>query len=108
VIGLSTHDLGQARQAEQRGADYLGFGPIFETITKATGYTPRGLAELREIRRAVRLPIAAIGGIREDNADAVLAAGADVVAIISELVLAADSTAKTKNVLAKLRSLARP
>jgi len=57
VIGISTHDVGQARTAEAAGADYVGFGPMFATSSKSTGYEPRGVAALREVRRAVRLPI---------------------------------------------------
>ena len=64
IIGVSTHDLQQARAAEHDGADYVGFGPMYGTTTKATGYTARGLDQLREIRAMVRLPIVAIGGLR--------------------------------------------
>lgn len=103
VIGVSTHDLDQARAAERDGADYVGFGPICETVTKSTGYAPRGLTALREARRAIHLPIVAIGGIREENAGEALAAGADAVAMISDLVLAADPADKVRRVLTRLR-----
>jgi thiamine-phosphate pyrophosphorylase len=53
IIGISTHGLEQAREAESAGADYIGFGPIFGSATKDTGYSPRGLDMLREIRRTV-------------------------------------------------------
>src|SRR5712692_3227162 len=77
IIGISTHDLDQARSAELNGADYIGFGPIFGSTTKDTGYSPRGLDMLREIRAAVKLPIVAIGGINENNVAEVWKAGAD-------------------------------
>ena len=84
-IGVSTHDLPQARAAAASGADYIGFGPLFATGTKTTGYSPRGLERLAELRRAVGVPIVAIGGIDGDNAGAAVRAGADAVAMISAL-----------------------
>jgi thiamine-phosphate pyrophosphorylase len=103
LIGISTHTVEQARDAERGGADYIGFGPLFGTGTKATAYTPRGLDALAAVREAVRLPIVAIGGICEGHASAVLAAGADAVAMISELALAADVRAKVQSVIGTLR-----
>jgi thiamine-phosphate pyrophosphorylase len=84
-IGVSTHDIEQARVAAAGGADYLGFGPVFATSTKRTGYSPRGLEGLRRVRAEVTLPVVAIGGIDFDNASEVIAAGADAVAMISAL-----------------------
>ena len=83
IIGISTHDLAQAQEAERGGANYIGFGPIFGTATKETGYSGRGLTMLREIRRAVKVPIVAIGGITENNVTQVWEAGADAAAMIS-------------------------
>ena len=104
IIGVSTHDPEQALLAERGGADYIGFGPLFGTNTKATGYTARGLDRLREIRALVRLPIVAIGGISAERAASVLAAGADAVAMISDLVLASDVTAKMGEVLERIQA----
>ncbi len=101
IIGISTHSEEQALEAEQGGADYIGFGPMFGTGTKETGYTPRGLEQLRTIRSLVKLPIVAIGGITEEPALQVFAAGANAAAMISNIVLAEDVTAKVKEVLAK-------
>jgi thiamine-phosphate pyrophosphorylase len=103
IIGVSTHDADQAVTAERGGADYLGFGPVFGTNTKATGYTARGLDQLRAIRVLVRLPIVAIGGITVERAPSALAAGADAVAMISDLVLADDVTDKVRGTLEKLK-----
>ncbi|HKY09699.1 MAG TPA: thiamine phosphate synthase [Candidatus Binatia bacterium] len=94
IIGISTHDLDQARQAAQGGADYIGFGPMFGTSTKDTGYTARGVAMLRQIRAAVNLPIVAIGGINEQNVQQVWQAGADSAAIIRDILRAEDIAAK--------------
>jgi len=103
LVGVSTHDPAQALAAERGGADYIGFGPLFGTSTKATGYNARGLDQLREIRALVRPPIVAIGGITTERAPAALAAGADAVAMISDVVLASDVTAKVREVLEKVK-----
>jgi thiamine-phosphate pyrophosphorylase len=103
IVGVSTHHPAQAQAAERDGADYIGFGPVFGTTTKATGYSARGLEQLREIRSLVRLPIVAIGGITTDRAPATLAAGADAVAMISDLVLASDVAKKVQETLAVLQ-----
>jgi len=99
IIGVSTHNAEQAIAATRGGADYIGFGPLFGTNTKATGYTARGLEQLRGIRRLVNLPIVAIGGITAEHAPSALAAGANAVAMISEIVLAPDVKAKVAEVL---------
>ena len=100
IVGISTHDIGQAKQAEQSGADYIGFGPMFGTTTKATGYNARGVEMLRQIRAAVKLPIVAIGGINEQNVHEVWQAGADSAAIISDILGADDAAAKVSRILA--------
>jgi thiamine-phosphate pyrophosphorylase len=92
-MGVSTHSLAQAEAAQQVGADYIGFGPMFATGTKDTGYTPRGLEALRGIRGAVSLPILAIGGISLENVSLVIEAGATAPAVISAVVAAPDITA---------------
>ena len=93
LMGVSTHSLAQAEAARQAGADYIGFGPMFATGTKDTGYTPRGLDALRGIRRAVSLPILAIGGIGLENVSLVIEAGATAPAVISAVVVAPDVAA---------------
>ncbi len=56
IIGISTHSTEQAKEAENGGADYIGFGPMFGTTTKETGYGARGSAMLRQVREAVQNP----------------------------------------------------
>jgi thiamine-phosphate diphosphorylase len=90
MIGASTHDVAEARAAEAAGADYVGFGPMFPTASKADALTPRTLDGLRAVRAAIRIPIVAIGGITSETAPAVLDAGADAVAIIGALATAPD------------------
>jgi thiamine-phosphate pyrophosphorylase len=84
LIGISAHTIHQAVQAEHEGADYIGFGPVFFTDTKDAG-TPRGIPMLKKVRRSVRVPLVAIGGITSENAREVLDAGADAVAVASAI-----------------------
>lgn len=96
ILGVSTHDLGQAAAAVAAGADYIGFGPMFGTRTKETGYAPRGTAMLREVRRAVAVPILAIGGITLETVAEVILAGATAPAVISAIAGAADVEAAAR------------
>ena len=98
LVGISTHDIEQAQEAERNGADYIGFGPMFGTTTKDTGYAARGVDMLRKIRAAVKLPIVAIGGINEQNVQQVWQAGADSAAIISDILGAEDIAAKIRRI----------
>lgn len=102
VIGVSTHDVAQARAAAAAGADYLGVGPVFTTTTKADALTARGLELVRTVRAAVALPLVAIGGITPDTAPAVREAGADAVAMIGALVRAPDVAGAVRDTLRRL------
>ncbi|MBU6284267.1 thiamine phosphate synthase [bacterium] len=93
IVGISTHDEAEARRAEREGADYVGFGAVYPTASKADATVRRGPAAVTAIRAAVALPIVAIGGIDVDRADEVLAAGANAVAMIGALETAADPAA---------------
>lgn len=86
VIGFSTHNAEQAREAIELPVDYLAIGPIFPTSSKENPDPVVGLEGLRRVRRIVgQIPLVAIGGIRPENAREVLRAGADSVAVISLL-----------------------
>jgi thiamine-phosphate diphosphorylase len=98
LIGISTHTVEQAELAAKGGADYIGFGAIYRGGLK-NAQNPRGLELLRQVRVAVSLPIVAIGGITESTMPEVLAAGADAVAIISDVVFASDIRAKVRSIL---------
>jgi thiamine-phosphate diphosphorylase len=102
VVGVSTHDVEQARVAAGAGADYLGVGPVFTTTTKVGALPARGLELVRAVRAAVGIPLVGIGGITPDTAVAVRAAGADAVAMIGALVRASDVTATVRDILARL------
>ena len=99
LIGISTHSLEQAEAAERGGADYIGFGPMFPTRTKETGYESRGLAMLESVRRRVGIPIVAIGGITAENVARTWNSGADAAAMISYLTQSDDVTARVKEIL---------
>ena len=103
IIGKSTHSFAQAVAAEAEGADYIGFGPLFATPTKP-GRPAIGLAEIRRVHEAVRIPIFCIGGIKLANLDAVLAAGARRVVIVSEMLRAPDIADYARQVRARLAS----
>lgn len=97
LIGLSTHSVAQAEAAMREGiADYIGFGPIYQTTSKVRPDPTQGLDGLRAVRARVRLPIVAIGGITAAAMGEVLAAGADAVAMIGEIVRAGDIRAAVR------------
>jgi len=81
-VGVSTHSLASALEAEQARADYVFFGPVFPTPSKAAYGAPQGLERLREVCRQIALPVVAIGGITTENASACLRAGAAGIAAI--------------------------
>ena len=85
ILGFSTHNESQLMAAAAEPADYLAIGPIFSTGSKRNPDAVVGVEELRRLRPLVRAPLVAIGGIDRSNAAAVLAAGADSVAVIADL-----------------------
>jgi thiamine-phosphate pyrophosphorylase len=103
VLGVSTHGLEQARQAQADGADYVAFGSIFPTGSKPS-FELVGLDALRRVRPHVRVPLVAIGGITVERVPDVRAAGADAVAVISAIGRAPDPGAATAAFLAALRA----
>ncbi len=98
IIGVSTAGVEMARAAEAAGADYIGFGPMYPGGLKHTAHS-QGLERLAQVRAAVKLPIVAIGGITEATMPAVLRAGADAGAIITDVVTAPDLRAKLRALL---------
>jgi thiamine-phosphate pyrophosphorylase len=82
LIGVSCHSLESARAAECGGADYIFFGPVFATPSKAAFGPPQGVGRLREACAAVAIPVLAIGGVNSGNLDLCLAAGAAGIAAI--------------------------
>jgi len=84
IVGKSTHTLEEALQAEEEGADYIGFGAMYPTDSKNVTHIP-GTAGLSAIRDRIKLPVVAIGGITTSNACRVIDAGADALAVISSV-----------------------
>ena len=101
LSGKSTHSLAQAVAAEAEGADYIGFGPLFATPTKP-GRPAVGLDDIRRVHEAVKIPIFCIGGIKLENLETVIAAGARRVVIVSGLLEAPDIADYARRVKAML------
>jgi thiamine-phosphate pyrophosphorylase len=104
TIGVSANTPEQARRAELEGADYVGAGPVFATASKETSLPVLGPEGVGRIKRAVGIPVVAIGGIGAGNAAAVAAAGADGIAVISAILGAPDA----RRAAAELRRAFKP
>jgi thiamine-phosphate pyrophosphorylase len=89
IIGCSTNDAEEAREADADGADYVSVGRLFPTGSKSDT-RPANTDTVRSVKGAVRLPVCAIGGINESNIDQVITAGADMVAVIGAVVASPD------------------
>jgi thiamine-phosphate pyrophosphorylase len=85
ILGVSTHNLEQLREADAGPADYIAFGPVFKTSSKQKPDPLVGLDGIGAARAATKKPLVAIGGITRANARSVIDAGADSVAVIAEL-----------------------
>ncbi|MFN2564603.1 MAG: thiamine phosphate synthase [Gemmatimonadaceae bacterium] len=102
IVGLSITDASQLRAVDPSVVDYLGVGPIFPTGSKPDATAPLGLDVLAEIARSVRLPVAAIGGITEENAADVIRAGADGLAVISAICAADNPEEAARRLVARI------
>ena len=102
VIGCSTNNADEARKAEADGADYVSVGRLFETASKSD--TRQATVDsVREVKAAVSLPVCAIGGINESNIDAVIAAGADMVAVIGAVAGGPDPRAAARRLAGRFQ-----
>lgn len=107
IVGLSTHTADQIERALAEPISYLAIGPVFDTRTKATGYDRVGLDRVRAAVAAARtrsLPVVAIGGITLETAADVIGAGADSVAVISDLLTGHDPAARVRAFVERLTS----
>lgn len=95
LLGISTHSVEQVREAEPMPVDYIAIGPVFATRSKSNAHPAVGLEGVRLARSLTSKPLVAIGGITVENCAEVIAAGADSVAVISELVSAPRKTTET-------------
>lgn len=90
IIGISTHAIEEALEAEKNGADYIGVGPVYETKSKVDVVDPVGLKYVQEVVSRTSIPFVAIGGIKLHNLDDVLKAGAKRICVISAIIGADD------------------
>ena len=96
-IGVSTHSHEELERALIADADYVALGPIYATMLKKMPWAPQGLPRLAEWRARVKCPLVAIGGITPERAPIVLAAGADSVAVITDIVTSQDPELQTRD-----------
>ena len=101
IVGLSTHTLVQAQEAEAEGADYIAVGSIFPSPTKLNAAVV-GLKHLHQVRKAISIPIVAIGGINKENIGKVMAAGADSAAVISAVLTQKDIESATSQLVKEI------
>lgn len=94
-IGVSTHDLEQALDAQREGADYISIGPIFKTPTKPD-CTPVGLKLLEEVKGEIKIPYVAIGGIDKENIGEIIKRGVKRIAVVRAVVSSPDIVVATK------------
>jgi len=106
MIGISTHRIEEAREAEREGADYIGVGPVFPTRSKEDVVAPVTTSYVREVASEIRIPFVAIGGIKLHNAEEVLQAGATRICAISEIVGSSDVTGTCRAFLAAIERAA--
>ncbi len=99
LVGVSTHSLTEAEESEQAGADFLVFGPVYFTSSKAPYGEPQGLAPLKKVVDKLSIPVYSIGGINMNNIAEVKATGVRGVALISAVISATYPRAATEEIL---------
>jgi thiamine-phosphate pyrophosphorylase len=97
TLGLSTHDDVELETALRAKPDYIALGPIFPTTLKSMRFAPQGIARIAEWKRRIgNIPLVAIGGIKLEQASAIFAAGADSIAVVSDVTQNADPDARVR------------
>ncbi|MDI6703638.1 MAG: thiamine phosphate synthase [bacterium] len=107
IIGISTHSLKEALEAESSGATYIAVGSIYKTLTKSPAKEPIGIDLISKIKDKINLPIIAVGGINGENVDEVIRAGATGVAVGRAILESDDITFATQSLLRKIREVKR-
>jgi thiamine-phosphate pyrophosphorylase len=105
LIGVSCHCREGAFAAREMGADFITYGPVFFTPSKAAYGEPLGIAELREVTSILQIPVFAIGGINSQSAQEIVSAGAHGIALISAILAADDPRKETETLLVLLNSV---
>lgn len=103
MIGASTHSLAEALAAEKNGADFILFGPVYFTPSKASYGAPQGLTSLKKVVEKISLPVYAIGGVKPENIKEARRIGIRGVALISAIMAAADPKRATERILKLLQ-----
>jgi len=98
-IGITVNTLREAQEATAGGADYLGVGPVFSTLTKKDLRPVLGLPGLKAIREKIKIPILAVGGINANNARQVMDCGVEGIAVVSAIMAAKDIRRATKELI---------
>jgi thiamine-phosphate pyrophosphorylase len=104
IIGGSAGDIEEARKCLMEGADYIGFGPVYQTVSKADAGPAGGLELLRHVVEEIPLPIVAIGGITTANAPLIMKAGVHGIAVISAVCCQKDPTEAARALICVLES----
>jgi thiamine-phosphate pyrophosphorylase len=102
LIGVSTHSLKEAKEAEKSGADFITLGPVYRTPSKMKYGKPVGVDALRKVTRSVNIPVFGIGGIKSGRVEEVLNAGATGVAMISEVFASREIKSKASRLMSLL------
>jgi thiamine-phosphate pyrophosphorylase len=103
IIGVTVRNLSQALKAQREGADYVSLGPIFSTKTKGNLPPPRGLKAITQVKKKIRVPLLAIGGINKDKVAEVIRIGADGVAVVSAIMGAKNVRKATQELLKQIK-----
>jgi thiamine-phosphate pyrophosphorylase len=98
TLGISTHDDGELATALAAKPDYVALGPIFPTTLKSMRFAPQGIPKITEWKKRIgNIPLVAIGGIKFEHAADIFAAGADSIAVVSDVTQAADPDARIRD-----------
>lgn len=106
LIGLSCHNQVNAIMAQENGADFITFGPVYYTASKANYGKPVGVEKLETVSQLLQIPVFALGGIKKTNIPEVMAAGATGIALVSAIIASDDPKSEAEQMLAMLNPLA--
>lgn len=107
LIGYSAHESSEARLAESAGADFITFGPVYSTPSKAACGEPCGAGKMAEISADLNIPVFALGGIRQEHVPELLHAGVAGIAVISAIIAADDPRGAAASMLKKIEEHAK-
>jgi thiamine-phosphate pyrophosphorylase len=108
LIAVSTHTVQEAQAAEQGGADFITFGPVFMTPSKALYGAPVGPHALKEVKNRIRIPVFGLGGITRSNMHEVMQAGSDGIAMISAIIAAGNVQKASEDIVNSLKVRGNP